>query len=264
MNPPKQAATGLLRGMNAAFTLVELLVCIAVVAILVGLITVGVARGHAKARQVHCLSNLRQHGVALAVFVSEQSAYPLVVNPGQRITEHGISFLDALKSSGLGPVQRPATPNGVYFCPSFLDQLKGEAELNNLAPFYGYNVDGLNGGATNLPLGLGLNWNPETQSYVPVKESLVVAPSRMFAIGDGVKGWNKTYQDSAMLMRQSDSLDNLGSTRRVKRRHGGNLNVLFCDGHVVQESLQFLFNDPSDTALSCWNRDNQPHSERIK
>jgi prepilin-type processing-associated H-X9-DG protein len=115
-----------------------------------------------------------------------------------------------------------------------------------------------------LPLGLGLNWNAESQSYVPVNESLVVAPSRMLAMGDGVMGWNNVYRDSTMLTRQSSVQDHLGSTTRVPRRHDGRLYVLLCDGHVTQQSLQFLFQDTSPPALSSWNRDNQPHEERLK
>jgi hypothetical protein len=39
--------------------------------------------------------------------------------------------------------------------------------------------------------------------------------------------------------------------------------VAFCDGHVESPTLQFLFADTSDAALSRWNRDHQPHRERL-
>jgi prepilin-type processing-associated H-X9-DG protein/prepilin-type N-terminal cleavage/methylation domain-containing protein len=248
-----------------AFTLVELLVCVAIIAGLAALVAVAVTRANVKAKQVRCLNNLRQHGVALAVFLSEQNSYPLYVNPGQRFPDHGASLWDALSTRGLGPAPADSrTPNSVYFWPSFIEQLKADDRLGNLAAIYGYNGDGLNGWGTNLPLGLGLNWNPETKSYNPVNESQVLAPSCMLAMGDGVKGWNSTYQDSAGLLRLSDAQDHLGSTDRVRRRHNGKANVLFCDGHVIQESLEFLFSDTSDAALSSWNRDNQPHAERVK
>jgi len=39
--------------------------------------------------------------------------------------------------------------------------------------------------------------------------------------------------------------------------------VVFCDGHVESPTLQFLFADTSDAALSRWNRDHQPHRERL-
>ena len=43
----------------------------------------------------------------------------------------------------------------------------------------------------------------------------------------------------------------------------GKLNVVFCDGHVESPTLPFLFTDTSDAALSRWNRDHQPHRERL-
>jgi prepilin-type processing-associated H-X9-DG protein len=55
----------------------------------------------------------------------------------------------------------------------------------------------------------------------------------------------------------------LGSTKRSYARHQGLANVVFCDGHVESPTLQFLFADTSDAALSAWNRDHQPHRERL-
>ncbi|HAO77970.1 MAG TPA: hypothetical protein DCQ92_03140 [Verrucomicrobia subdivision 3 bacterium] len=40
-------------------------------------------------------------------------------------------------------------------------------------------------------------------------------------------------------------------------------NVVFCDGHVESPTLKFLFADTSDDALSRWNRDHQPHRDRL-
>ncbi len=46
-------------------------------------------------------------------------------------------------------------------------------------------------------------------------------------------------------------------------RGWGKANVAFCDGHVESPPLPFLFTDTSDAALSRWNRDHQPHRERL-
>jgi prepilin-type processing-associated H-X9-DG protein len=46
-------------------------------------------------------------------------------------------------------------------------------------------------------------------------------------------------------------------------RHQGKANVVFCDGHVESPTLQFLFEDTSDAALSRWNRDHLPHREKL-
>jgi len=39
--------------------------------------------------------------------------------------------------------------------------------------------------------------------------------------------------------------------------------VVFCDGHVESPPLQFLFEDTSADALSRWNRDHEPHREKL-
>ncbi len=43
----------------------------------------------------------------------------------------------------------------------------------------------------------------------------------------------------------------------------GKANVVFCDGHVESPTLPFLFADTSAAALSRWNRDHQPHREKL-
>jgi hypothetical protein len=39
--------------------------------------------------------------------------------------------------------------------------------------------------------------------------------------------------------------------------------MVFCDGHLESPTLQFLFTDTNDEALVRWNRDHQPHREKL-
>jgi prepilin-type N-terminal cleavage/methylation domain-containing protein len=57
-----------MRDSARAFTLVEMLVVIAVIAILAGLLLPGLARGKAKANRIKCVNNLRQVNVAMLSF----------------------------------------------------------------------------------------------------------------------------------------------------------------------------------------------------
>ena len=50
----------------------------------------------------------------------------------------------------------------------------------------------------------------------------------------------------------------------TRKRHSGRFNILFCDGHVESPTQKVLFDDTSDAALVRWNRDHQPHAERLK
>jgi prepilin-type N-terminal cleavage/methylation domain-containing protein len=62
------------------FTLLELLAAITVIAILVTLISVGVSKAKKASRSLACKNNLRQQGIWLTEFVSDNGAYPLGSN----------------------------------------------------------------------------------------------------------------------------------------------------------------------------------------
>ena len=100
----------------------------------------------------------------------------------------------------------------------------------------------------------------------PVRESQIASPADMMAIGDGFTGNSQFLCDAVASLWRSQSLGGdypPGSTGRAYARHCEKANVIFCDGHAEGPRLQTLFADDSDTALRPWNRDNQPHRERL-
>ena len=58
---------------RCAFTLVELLVVLAIIAILAGMLLPALTKGKESARSAACLSNLHQIGVALQIYVGENN-----------------------------------------------------------------------------------------------------------------------------------------------------------------------------------------------
>ena len=110
-----------------------------------------------------------------------------------------------------------------------------------------------------------INWSEETVSYQPLKESEIVAPSEMIALGD-MSVWtsvkNTSLPDGVRLRMESLTRAEIKvHPLWLSRRHGKKTNLTFMDGHA--ESLtarQSLF--PSPAVMRRWNRDNQPRREK--
>jgi prepilin-type processing-associated H-X9-DG protein/prepilin-type N-terminal cleavage/methylation domain-containing protein len=264
-------------GVQSAFTLVELLVVIATIGILAALLLMAVAQAKGRALRIQCANNVRELGIGLQAFVADNSVYPLRWNPNYRkgsYPEHNTIWITALQFTELslpGYSKRNSFSNwfgqGVWKCPAAIKP--SNSPTNAIYVSYGYNAYGLSVSTETNPLGLGghTGYGPNGTAP-PVNESEVVNPSEMMAIGDGFFGNDNFIGDGSWNLSRSKEATNYindaqNSTKRSYARHQGKANVVFCDGHVESPTLQFLFADTSDAALSRWNRDHQPHRERL-
>jgi prepilin-type N-terminal cleavage/methylation domain-containing protein/prepilin-type processing-associated H-X9-DG protein len=247
------------RNSASAFTLIELLVVMSIIATLAALLNTGISKSKASAQSTFCKNNLRQLGTSLELFVSEFQSYPVndaqtkPISPG-----HSDRFWMAqLARDGLG-IAQPAPgfyTESIWRCPSS----KWSAEMlrspSTHLSDYGYNDDKFSGaGPKELTNKFGLqgHYAPETDSYSPIGESEVTAPSDMIAIGD-------CFEGNAILMRKP--VETYAALGNIRTRHRARSNVIFCDGHIESPTLENLFEENTDTALRRWNRDHQPHSK---
>ncbi|MGH7976068.1 MAG: prepilin-type N-terminal cleavage/methylation domain-containing protein [Limisphaerales bacterium] len=260
---------------NSAFTLIELLVTVAIIGILAALLLTAISQAKARAQQIQCANNVRQLGIGLQAFVIDNSVYPLFVNPDYpNYPEHMKLWMIALQETELTVPGNPTnhvrfskwSGEGVWKCPA-ANKPSNWPEDKGYAS-YGYNWYGMSAKTDINSLGLGGHyvWNVNVSHpslAPPVSESEVVSPSEMMAIGDGFSGGNGVIREGWLLWRTYGLTNFLGSTKRSYARHQGRANVVFCDGHVESPTLQFLFENTSDEALSRWNRDHQPHREKL-
>ncbi len=100
------------------FTLIELLVVIAIIAILAAMLLPALAKAKEKAKQANCISNLKQIGVALTLYVDDNSGYyPIVsfTDVNGNSVDWPKELTSYLPQKG-GAVTSPA--NQVFICPS--------------------------------------------------------------------------------------------------------------------------------------------------
>jgi prepilin-type processing-associated H-X9-DG protein/prepilin-type N-terminal cleavage/methylation domain-containing protein len=268
---------------NSAFTLIELLVVIAIIAILAALLLPAISQSKKRAQQTQCANNVRQIGLAMLQYVGENHVYPLEQELNDYDKKYAfpntiINWNDVLNrelgfANTAGYLERT-----IWKCPSAVRPPNWAALTGyaNPPPYvsYGYNGRGIWSPNETNALGLGRQ-NAFTMSIAtkqlpfpnpPVHDSEIVNPSEMMALGDGFVGSGGVLMDgSFVLMRNYNRPINTpqNGNPNARFRHQGKANVVFCDGHVESPTLQFLFADTSDAALSRWNRDHQPHREKL-
>lgn len=257
------------------FTMIELLVVVAVVVILASLILGAFVSARRKAQRAECAHNLGQIQHGLQLFVGDNNTYPLAVNVDY--SKGGNAENETAWSTALQSVMAHGDPvhygtdnpyaRGVWLCPSGSRPAAFPQGMGYNS--YGYNAWGIcNGpkaGTTSLGLGGHNRWQGTNAAAPPIKESEVASPSQMVAVGDSFLGGKSVIVDGRWFIGRNGGMqDYFGSTVRSRDRHQGKANITFCDGHVELLSFDALFVDEGTTALSRWNRDNQPHAEMIQ
>ncbi len=234
-------ATRLRDPFTAAFTLMELVVVVAIISLLAALLLPVLSRATRSSRYTACKNNLRQTGLALGLYLTDFHKYPCIVDDGSGPWSPLI-----FNTNVLGPWSRLLPYCGgrsnVLVCPAV-------PASEPWAWLYGYNDAG-----TGL-LGLGGLDPAET---MPVPESLVLVPSDMLAYGDGGFGWPSGFVWPGWYWAGF---------------HGDfRFNGVFCDTHVEGSRCDRLPHKPLPTVpwgqwtpdvslTKRWNRDHQPHPE---
>jgi prepilin-type processing-associated H-X9-DG protein/prepilin-type N-terminal cleavage/methylation domain-containing protein len=214
-----------------AFSLVELLVVIGVIAILIALLLPSLSQARASANSIACLSNLRQMGMAAQMYCNANNgSYPVAywtVSQPPMIWQYNWDFTIVRNiASGVTEVEPgllwwKGAAQGIQQCPSF----DGRSNAAN-DPFTGYNYN-------TSYIGHGqFESDPR-----PARANQVRSPSTTALFGDGQyrAGANKFMRAPFPNPGDAGFADALRSAGTQGFRHRNRTNIAFADGHA--ESL---------------------------
>jgi prepilin-type N-terminal cleavage/methylation domain-containing protein/prepilin-type processing-associated H-X9-DG protein len=244
------------------FTLLELLVVVAIISVLASLLLPALAKGKAQGTSASCKNHLHQLGLALEMYVEQ--------NRHQYPNEKTMLWFDALL-----PYYPLQWTNPAYHCPGYkggISLFAGSLPHDPLGS-YAYNGRGVGNYDSLSPLyikglvSLGLDGSQKGDASA-ISQFQVIAPGEMLAIGESRHGGERDVSnDSGVFQMYCGNIQGppvpfmnwYYGNPPLPERHGKNYNQLFCDGHVVAMNPRILFN-PTNSA-SLWNNDHQPHPE---
>lgn len=252
-----------------AFTLIELLIVIAIIAILASLLLPALSQAKALSHSTKCKNNLRQIGLAMNMYLHDYNHFPAY---GRSVS--AIEPIGAKWYTDIFPYLQNKWTNHIFDCPSY-KFITFDGAATGLVIFvsvgsYGYNFGTANEKGIYL-YGLASKFQSNA-TIIPdssVLETDVKIPSQMIMLGDAISTTsnNRLVLGLEILSRRlhfDQWNDLIIKESEASKRHNTKLNYVFCDGHAENFKVKDILLSKQERFLKLWNADNLPHEELLK
>ncbi len=209
------------------FTLIEMLVVIAIIGILAALLMPSLRSALDTARGAQCVNNFRQNYLCITSYASDNSGFFTFANPTY------LTWIDTLVKGGYAGQDKP----GFVLCPA--DEPGGYNSI-----WYGYGVETTMTGANSVMYGAQATGAYElykttgTGAYVMRRLSTISEPSKRVILIDSYRLiWGKQY-GATVPVRDWGGNGDFG----VTFRHEGNARTIYWDGHASSLDLKGVRN----------------------